>query len=141
VKRIDHSLLGKSLASGGLRSTRQRRRVFEVLMEKRDHPTAEEVYHRAKRKMPEISFATVYNCLDMMVKHDLVKQVNMDRAPTRYCPNMKEHCHFHCEKCDSVIDIDFNKYPQGIQMPEGFQVKGYQITLQGTCPNCAKASR
>ena len=37
-------------------------------VEKRDHPTAEEVFIRAKRGMPEISMATVYNCLDALVR-------------------------------------------------------------------------
>ena len=50
-----------AMVQGGLRLTPQRRQVFEVLMDKRDHPTATEVFIRAQKKMPSISLATVYN--------------------------------------------------------------------------------
>ena len=73
---------------------------------KRDHPTAEEVFIRAKREMPDISMATVYNCLDALVKCGLVRQVTLERGATRFCPNMREHCHFYCDQCESVFDIE-----------------------------------
>lgn len=139
MKTNDSSVLGKSLATSGLRFTRQRRRIYDVLLEKRDHPTAEDVFQRAKRKMPEISFATVYNCLDTLVKCDLVKQVNLDRAPTRYCPNMQEHSHFHCEQCGSILDIDYlpDQKPNQVSLPKGFKVNGLQLTVHGVCPSCS----
>ncbi|MEG2586361.1 MAG: transcriptional repressor, partial [Akkermansia sp.] len=68
---------------GGLRLTRQRQEVYQTLLEQRDHPTAGEVYLRVRNKMPSISLATVYNCLDALVVHKLVKQVNFDREPSR----------------------------------------------------------
>ena len=47
------------LEKGGLRTTPQRQHVYRVLVEKKDHPTAEEVFIRAKKGMPEISMGTV----------------------------------------------------------------------------------
>jgi Fur family transcriptional regulator, peroxide stress response regulator len=67
--------LTQRLATSGFRFTPQREHVYAVLLEKRDHPTAEEVFIRAKRTMPEISMATVYNCLEALVKCGLVRQV------------------------------------------------------------------
>ena len=61
------------LNTGGFRFTPQRQQVYGVLLHKRDHPTAEEVFIRAKRAMPEISHATVYNCLDALVKCGLAR--------------------------------------------------------------------
>ena len=40
------------LNTGGFRFTPQRQQVYDVLLHKRDHPTAEEVFIRAKRAMP-----------------------------------------------------------------------------------------
>src|SRR6516164_3033707 len=94
--------LNEELAHCGLRFTRQRQQVYEVLLHKRDHPTAEEVFIRAKRRMPEISHATVYNCLDTLVKSGLARQVNVERGATRFCPNMAEHGHFHCSACGMI---------------------------------------
>jgi Fur family peroxide stress response transcriptional regulator len=75
--------LQQRLEKSGLRMTPQRQRVYELLVQKRDHPTAEEVFIRAKKGMPEISMATVYNCLDALVSCGLVRQVNQDRSATR----------------------------------------------------------
>ena len=86
--------LAHKLASSGMRMTAQREHVYHTLLQQTDHPTADEVYLRAKSAMPELSMATVYNTLDALVKCGLIKQVNVERTASRYCSNMSEHCHF-----------------------------------------------
>src|SRR5437763_15467381 len=97
--------LTERLNTGCFRFTPQREHVYTVLLQKRDHPTAEEVFIRAKREMPDISMATVYNCLDALVKCGLARQVTLERGAARFCPNMQEHCHFYCDNCGGVFDI------------------------------------
>ena len=123
------------LASRGFRLTPQREHVYNVLLEERDHPTAEQLFIRAKSGMPEISMATVYNCLDALVKCRLVREVNLDRVAMRYCPNMGEHFHFYCDVCSGVFDIDFTQNGQ-LKIPKGFQATGYEISVHGSCPKC-----
>lgn len=98
--------LDKALAQHGLRSTKQREHVFGVLLHKRDHPTADEVYARSKEDMDSISLATVYNCLETLVGCGLVRAVNYERESTRYCPNLHEHAHFQDKKTGRVYDVD-----------------------------------
>src|SRR4029077_19776719 len=86
--------LNDRLATRGFRFTPQRKQVYDVLLQQREHPTAEEGFIRAKNNRPEISMATVYNCLDALVKCGLVRQVSLERGAARFCPNMREHCHF-----------------------------------------------
>jgi len=129
--------LNDRLHTSGLRFTAQRHEVLSVLLEKRDHPTAEEVFIRAKRRMPEISMATVYNCLDALVKCNLVRQVNLDRAATRYCPNMTEHSHFRCDACGRIYDIELAARDLACNVPKGFQVSHSEISLRGLCAGCA----
>ena len=43
--------------------------------------------------------ATVYNCLDALVKCGLARQVTLERGAARFCPNMREHGHFYCDSC------------------------------------------
>ena len=129
--------INERLATSGFRFTPQRQHVYDVLLHKRDHPTAEEVFMRAKQRMPDISMATVYNCLDALVTCGLVKQVNVDRSASRFCPNMHEHCHFHCEKCGGVYDIDLTgKHPQ-IPVPRGFEPAYFDVSIRGLCPDCS----
>jgi len=128
--------LNRRLATGGFRFTPQRERVYAVLLGQRDHPTAEEVFIRVKREMPDISMATVYNCLEALVQCGLVRRVSLARGAARFCPNMREHCHFYCEACERVFDIDLP--PQtGVPLPKGFAVSRVDIAIHGRCPACA----
>ena len=122
----------------GLRMTRQRREVYNVLMKHRDHPTAGEVFERAKENMPTISLATVYNCLEALVQHGAVRQVNFERESSRYCPNLSEHGHFHDEKSGEIIDVPLKKgalLSDLLELPEGAQIDNLEITLRGTLSN------
>ncbi|NBV21158.1 MAG: transcriptional repressor [Proteobacteria bacterium] len=142
-KAPSESNLNTHLANSGLRLTPQRQRVHEVLREKMDHPTADQVFLRAKDKMPEISMATVYNCLDALVQCGLVRQVTLDRGATRYCPNMQDHSHFYCDNCGSVYDILQTISPEeaDIKIPRGFRLDNIETNLHGLCPDCAAKAK
>jgi len=142
VSQLDNRFTER-LAARGFRLTPQREHVYRVLMEERDHPTAEQVFLRAKKSMPEISMATVYNCLDALVTSGLVREVNLDRSAMRYCPNMGEHFHFYCDLCGGVFDIDFTQNgDQGaLPLPKGFRPTGYEISVHGSCPKCASSRK
>ena len=135
--------LQERLERSGLRFTPQREHVYQVLVQKKDHPTAEEVFIRAKKERPEISMATVYNCLDALVSCGLVRQVNQDRSATRFCSNMQPHHHFYCDECGGAHDID--RQPEDIEppvsMPKGFKPSRYEVTIRGLCPGCATRAR
>lgn len=132
--------LDERLSKSGLRFTTQRRMVYSVLMDERDHPTAEMVFLRAKKQNPDISMATVYNCLDALVKCGMVTQVNLHRTASRYCPNMQEHCHFYCSECGTVHDIRLESAAELVKMPVGFEAQHYDISIDGRCPECARKS-
>ena len=125
------------LNTGGFRFTPQRQQVYDVLIQKRDHPTAEEVFIRAKQAMPDISMATVYNCLDALVLCGLVRQVQLERGATRFCPNMEEHCHYYCDECGTVFDVALTGNSAVVPRPKGFKIDHYEIAVHGLCAGCA----
>jgi len=135
-KQFDDEL-GERLATGGFRFTSQRRHVYDVLLQKLDHPTAEDVFLRAKRKMPDISHATVYNCLDALVQCGLVRKVQLERGATRFCPNMEEHAHYYCAGCGEVFDVALPAEKPSVPRPRGFKVDHYEIAVHGLCGDCA----
>ncbi len=126
--------LNRKLAQAGLRSTRQREVVYNAILSKRDHPTADEIFARVKQDMPSISLATVYNCLDTLVHCDLVKQVHLERESTRYCPNLSEHAHFHDNDTGEIFDIQLDMETLeklSTLLPNNFEPSSIDITFRG----------
>ena len=126
--------LAKRLIDSGLRPTAQREVVFKVILEKRDHPTADEIFARVKSQMPTISLATVYNCLETFVGCGLVRQVNHERESTRYCPNLAPHAHFRDKETGQVHDIELP--PEVMKslrsiLPPGFDSEVIEISFLG----------
>ncbi|HSY54707.1 MAG TPA: transcriptional repressor [Opitutaceae bacterium] len=129
-----HDALCAKLTGSGLRATRQREVVYNIILGKRDHPTADEIFARVKPRLPGISLATVYNCLERLVQCGLVRQVNFERESTRYCPNLREHAHFHDDSTGRVHDIDL---PAGATsrlrrlLPRGFEAASVELSFRG----------
>jgi len=123
-----------------MRLTPHRREVFQVLAESTNHPTAYDIFDRLKDRSSGISLATIYNCLEHLTAHGLIKQVQLDRGQSRYCANLHEHVHFYCETCGRVIDalpaaeFDAAKF---WHLPPGTTVSRLDISIHGVCPACA----
>lgn len=130
----NHAVLSERLKSCDVRPTPQREVVLKVILDKRDHPTADEIFARVKSSMPTISLATVYNCLDTLVQCGLIRQVNLERAPTRYCPNLDQHAHFHDEATGQIHDVHL---PEDLMirlkevLPAGFYARSIDLTFRG----------
>ena len=118
----------------GLRMTRQRQEVYRTLMQDPSHPTANDVFMRVKDRLPNISLATVYNCLEALVQHGIIRQVNFERESSRYCSNLQEHGHFHDQTTGVIHDVAFKP---GVQLadilllPSGALIEDVEITLRG----------
>ena len=122
----------------GLRMTRPRREVLAVILRDRDHPTANDVFRRAQDRMPTISLATGYNCLEALVSHNIVRQVNLDRESSRYCPNLSDHCHFQDESSGKIHDGVFKegvKLEDILELPKGTEISHLDISLKGNFGN------
>ena len=130
----DRAAVSLPKACPSLRMTPQRQEVYRVLMGRRDHPTANEVHSRVKKRLPNISLATVYNCLETLVDHGLIRQVNFERESSRYCPNVKEHGHFHDQASGAIHDVEFKpgvNLADFLDLPPGAMIEDIEITLRG----------
>ena len=128
-----------AISGTGRRLTAQRREVFQALVAKRDHPTAIDVFKRVQRRLPSISLATVYNCLETLTECGLVRHVNHDRSPSRYCPNLEPHAHFFCERCGTVIDVPMNgveNLRDVWQLPRDIKITKSETSFSGICCEC-----
>ncbi len=140
AKKTECKSYDETISEKGFRFTEQRRAVYDALMGKQDHPTAVEVFMRVKGRMPSISLATVYNCLETLTDCGLVKTVNHDREPSRYCPNLAEHAHLFCEGCNGVVDVPLRsrrKLEDFWEVPEAVVISHQEVSFRGLCPKCA----
>ena len=131
----DQKALSTALFSKGLRSTKQRASVYCSILDKQDHPTADDILVRVRKKLPSISLATVYNCLETLVDCGLVRQVNLDRASTRFCPNLAPHAHFKCSETGKIFDLSIDEESfnslQSI-LPQGFKAQNFELSFSGS---------
>lgn len=84
---------GDILRSSNLRSTRQRRVVYQTLATTTAHPTAEELFGMVRAQEPGLSLATVYNTLEAFVRAGLCRRIPCPSGATRYDADMREHVH------------------------------------------------
>ena len=131
----DQKTLSSALLRKGLRSTKQRACVYCSILDKQDHPTADDILLRVRKKLPSISLATVYNCLETLVDCGLVRQVNLDRASTRFCPNLAPHAHFKCSETGKIFDLSIDEESfnslQSI-LPQGFKAQNFELSFSGS---------
>jgi Fur family ferric uptake transcriptional regulator/Fur family peroxide stress response transcriptional regulator len=119
--------------------TRQRQAVLQVIREAESHLTANEVFEDARRVLPGISFATVYNSLRYLKQEGLIGEVSFGNDASRYDRNLTRHDHAICRDCGKLVDLDL-QIP-GALIKEAaklsrFEAESIELTLRGLCPDC-----
>lgn len=126
------------------RRTRQLAAVAEVLRAAHDHPTADEVYRRVRRKLPRVSLGTVYRNLDKLAGRQEVRVVQLADRAARYDGMLEEHDHFLCEGCGALADLvrKHGARPACSALRRaGYTVRQHTVTVYGLCPQCGAKNR
>lgn len=120
------------------RLTPQRRAVLQALAKSHDHPTAAEIYERARKAAPGISFATVYNSLRFFKDNGLILELPGPNGASRYDATIEPHAHAHCSRCGDVVDIPL---PAELKpQVDSWRVDEVRISITGLCPSCRAAT-
>jgi Fur family transcriptional regulator, peroxide stress response regulator len=122
--------------------TPQRRAVLRVVTESPEHPTANEIFEAARRELPSISFATVYNSLKYLKEAGLVREIHFGKGSSRYDSETARHDHAVCSRCGKLADFDLAETPQLIRAAarrSRFKPESIHLTLVGLCPDCQAA--
>lgn len=126
------------LRSKGLRVTPQRFAVYANLLDRCDHPTAEQLLLDLNRTAPTSSQATIYTSLQALCEVGLVREVLLEEGVCRYDANVAPHHHFRCRCCGRIQDIAWDDLEQLTfrRVPLGVRVESYEVVLHGHCENC-----
>jgi len=135
----DKESIAEKLKQAKLKVTPQRMAILFELVDNHDHPTADAIYQKIKKKLPSISFDTVNRTLVTFAQNGVIKIAEGQGGAKRYDPKIEPHHHFHCVRCNRIIDFTNKKYDR-IELPENItkkhQVLGQKIVLDGICQNC-----
>jgi Fur family transcriptional regulator, peroxide stress response regulator len=124
-----------------LKITPQRTAIYEELLKAKDHPSADVIYRRLAKKIPNISFDTVNRTLLTFSQIGIANIVEGYGQPKRYDPDLDTHHHFRCIQCNSIIDFH-NKEFDNLTVPEEinkeFTVINKKVVLEGLCSKCRR---
>ena len=125
----------------GLKITPQRMAVYKVLLETKEHPSAEMVFEEVRKVFTSISLDTVNRTLLTLSEIGVAFIIEGSGDAKRYDGNLENHQHFKCIKCKRVIDF-YHKSFDNIKVPKSidgkFTILRRAIYLEGFCDLCGK---
>ncbi len=117
--------------------TKQRELVYRVLCE-HGHLTAEQLFGLAKKEMPDIAFATIYNNLKKLCDDKLIRRVYVADGADFYDRSCVPHDHLICEKCGGIVDMNPGGLKKTIELLCGENITRYELNAYYICGQCKK---
>ena len=119
--------------------TVQRRDILQALLERDDHPTADQLYESLAERIAGLSRTTVYRVLGLLVAMGVVRRIHGSGTAVRFDGRVRRHHHLICSRCDRVIDVCdavLDELPLPQSGTEGFEIDDFSIHFTGTCAAC-----
>ena len=120
-------LLLEALKKEGLRFTEQRKSIWDEITSSDDHREAEDIFLSLRKKNINVSRATVYRTIDVLVKNNLVRKLDIGDAPSKYENKIDSHHHDHmiCLETGDIIEF-YNEKLENLQ-DEIAEKHGYKV--------------
>mgnify|MGYP001003288052 FL=1 len=129
----------KHLREKGVRITETRKAVIDFIIQSHDHPSADMIYQALLPTFPNMSLATVYNNLKVLIDEGFVSELKVRNDTTTYYDFMgHQHLNVICEKCGRIADMDLDlpDVQQEAADQTGYQITKSQMVVYGICPDC-----
>ncbi len=130
-------------AENGLKITPQRTIIYDELIKAKDHPSADDIYKRVRKILPNISFDTVYRTLLSFSEIGIIRPVEGYGEKKRFDSDTENHHHLRCMRCQKIIDF-YNPGYDALKIPPEFETKftvwNKRVVLEGVCRNCSDGS-
>jgi Fe2+ or Zn2+ uptake regulation protein len=121
------------------RRTRQLEIVWHEVASDNSHPTADHIYRKVRRQIPNISLGTVYRDLQKLVAEGKLEVLTLGRTQ-HFDPLLDSHQHFICQTCGRVYDIFVDKAEEILSsslVQDGFTVTSRRLVCFGECKSCS----
>lgn len=137
ANKIDN--IGEYLRGNGIKPSYQRIKIFEFLVNTKEHPTVDHIYRNLVSEIPTLSKTTVYNTLNLFVENNIALLITIEENETRYDADTSVHGHFKCEKCGRVVDFSLDLKEAAVENLTGFQINQKHVYFKGLCDRCTEA--
>ncbi len=124
------------LKNHGIKPSLQRIKIYEYLINYKNHPTVDTIYKELITEIPTLSKTTVYNTLELFVNNEIAMMITIEENTVRYDANTSIHGHFKCEKCGKVYDFNVENIQISTNSLKGFKTSEKQVYFKGICKNC-----
>lgn len=128
-----------------MRNTRQRTIIIEELMGLRDHPSADELYAKVRRRIPRISLGTVYRNLDNLAKQDIIRRLEFGGSVKRFDGDTSSHEHVRCVVCGRIDDLHgetgLTEHDRALLRGTGYRLLERRVDFLGICPACIERKK
>lgn len=122
----------EALRAQGIQPSAQRVAVAEFVLRSSAHPSADQVWVHARRSLPVLSRATVYNTLNLFVKAGLLRQHVLAEGRVVFDPRTDRHHHFIDEETGAIHDVPWEALDvRNMGSLAGFEVRDYQVVMRG----------
>jgi Fur family peroxide stress response transcriptional regulator len=122
-----------------LRNTPQRTVIYKELSKSKEHPSADMIFKKARRIFPDISFDTVNRTVLTFARIGVINVVEGYGDSKRFDPDIDDHHHFRCIRCNNIIDFHDKSY-DNLKVPEEIenQFTGIRkkVCIEGICKKC-----
>ena len=139
------ALLRQLFHNRGLKLTRSRQAVLEVLTSTSGHLKVAEVHRRARRLDPGIGLASVYRTLDLLARLQLVKPLHTEHRHRHYVRANGQHGHhLVCTGCGLAVefaDCQLERLMQTLARRTRFRIDGHFMEFFGRCAKCRNAPK
>ncbi len=143
-------MAGKSLSEAcrekGLRMTRQRQVIVDLLENSREHLDAPTLLREARRRVPAIDKTTVYRTIKRLRRLGLIDELDllhMGEHDGHFYEPLPEKMHLHivCMRCGKVEDMQpetWASVEQEVQSRKGYTIEMARVEIGGYCPECRR---
>ena len=120
--------------------TKQRALILQIVQAAEEHLTAEQIFLEAKKQMPTIALATVYNSLNYLCENKMIEKIGITGQTDRYDKMLVRHDHRLCDRCGCITDVIIDGLTDYIQEKNGDEILSYELTVHHLCANCRTAA-
>ena len=139
---LDADQIAGTLATRGLRLTRQRRAVLDAVAEASSSVSPVQVFDAARERCPELGLTTVYRTLELLSEIGALRRVHGPDHCEAFVPAGAAHGHtVVCSRCGQVMEFtecDIQAVVDAAARQTGFRITEHFLQLSGECPACGE---